>query len=221
MRGYVGYGGTFDPVHCGHLAVAHTVADALVADVHLLPAAEPPHKAATHAGATHRRRMLELAVAGEPRLCVDARELAREGPSYTVDTLADLRASLGPDAPLVWVIGADSLAQLHRWHRWRRLFELGHVLAAGRPGSVLDADAPGAMDPEVAAELRARLAAPQRLLDAPAGRMALLPMEPPRTESSTDVRRRIAAGEPWRGLVPPAVAAYIDRHRLYAPVDAA
>lgn len=220
MRAYVGYGGTFDPVHCGHLAVAQAVASRLGADVHLVPAADPPHKAATHAAASHRRRMLELAVAGERTLHVDPRELGREGPSYTVDTLAALREELGPEASIVWIVGADSLEQLHRWSRWQRLFTFGHVLAVGRPGHASDATH------LLAAEDRAdgpafRELAPGQLLDQPSGGLAVLGVQPPRTESSTGIRDLIGSGQPWRHLVPAPVAAYIDRHRLYAPLAAA
>ena len=89
---------------------------------------------------TARARMLDLAVAGEPGLKVDRRELRREGPSYTVDTLRELRAELGPHEPIVWMLGGDSLLQLDTWHRWQELFEYAHVLAVARPGSHLDAD---------------------------------------------------------------------------------
>lgn len=219
MQAWVGYGGTFDPVHLGHLAIAMAVRDALGVPVALVPAADPPHKDHTHAAAVHRRRMLELAIAGERGLRVDARELGREGPSYTVDTLRALRDECGPSRPLVWVIGADSLAQLPGWHRWRELFHFGHVLAVARPGHALDAAIPG--DAGDASFLLDRVREPRGLLEAPAGGLALLPVDPLRTESSTAVRERIAAGAHWEALVPPPVAAYIDRHRLYAAGAAA
>lgn len=218
---WVGYGGTFDPFHCGHLAVARAVQAQLGVDVHLVPAADPPHKAATHASAAHRLRMVEIAAAGERGLHVDRRELARTAPSYSVETLAEVRREVGPDAPVVWVIGADSLSQLHLWHRWRELFDVAHILAAGRPGFVLDAAGLASVDADLAAAVAPRLRTPRALLDAPAGGLALLPMEPPRSESSTEIRRRIAAGEPWMSQVPPSVAAYIARHRLYARADPA
>lgn len=221
MRAYVAYGGTFDPLHCGHVAIARHVHASLGVDVHLLPAADPPHKDATHADATHRLRMVELAAAGERGLRVDARELARDSPSYTVDTLIALRAEFGDAMPLVWIVGADSLAQLHRWHRWRELFALAHVLAVARPGHAPMPGTAGGAPAELVDVLERRLVAPDALLDTPAGRLALLPVDPPREESSTDVRARIAAGQPWRHLVPAPVAAYIDRHRLYAPGVAA
>lgn len=215
---WVGLGGTFDPVHCGHVAVAHAVARRLGMRVHLVPAHVPPHKRTGPSDAVHRLRMLELAVAGDRALAVDPRELGRDGPSYTVDTLAELRREVGGDAPIVWVIGADSLASLHRWHRWEALFEHAHVLAVGRPGHALDAQG---SDAEAAAFLAARLRPVTGLLATAAGHLALLRMEPPRTESSTAIRAAVAAGRTIAGLVPPAVAAYIHRHQLYAGPRAA
>lgn len=221
MRAWVGYGGTFDPIHCGHVAVATVVRDALGVDVHLVPAADPPHKGATHADARQRLRMVEIAVAGERGLRVDARELARPVPSYSVDTLADVRAEVGGDTPVIWVIGADSLAQLHRWHRWRALFDVAHVIAVGRPGFALDPAGLALIDTALADVIRQRLRPLDALLGTTSGGLALLAMEPPRPESSTDIRRRIAAHESWVSLVPPPVAGYIVRHRLYARPDPA
>jgi len=221
MRAWVGYGGTFDPIHRGHIAVACAVRDALGATVHLVPAADPPHKDATHADATQRLRMAELAVAGERGMRVDARELARALPSYSVDTLAEVRAEQGTGMPIAWVIGADSLAQLHRWHEWQRLFELAHVVAVGRPGFSLDRDGLARVDATLAATIRQHLQPLDGLLARPSGGLALLPMEPPRPESSTEIRRRIAAHESWMSMVPPPVAGYIVRHRLYARRDPA
>ena len=209
------YGGTFDPVHAGHLSVAREVRDALGAQVFLLPAADPPHKDVTHADAQARARMLDLAVAGEPGLKVDRRELRREGPSYTVDTLRELRAELGPDAPLVWMIGGDSLVQLHTWSRWRELFALAHVLAVARPGSHLEAAAVAALAPEVEAEIGPRRRPAVDLNSSAAGGFAVFPLRSERPESSTELRRRIADGEPWEEDVPAAVAEYIRRRGLY------
>ncbi|GAB6195733.1 nicotinate-nucleotide adenylyltransferase [Lysobacter xanthus] len=221
MRAWVGYGGTFDPMHCGHLAVAGTVRDRLGVEVHLVPAADPPHKSATHADAAHRARMVELGVAGERGLRVDRRELARDRPSYSIDTLAEVRAEVAPATPVIWVIGADSLGQLHRWHRWRDLFEVAHLLAVGRPGFPLDATGLAGIDAALAAAVAQRLRPVDALLDAPAGALAVLPMTPPRPESSTAIRAAIGNDEPWMSQVPPPVAAYIVRHRLYARPDPA
>jgi nicotinate-nucleotide adenylyltransferase len=131
---FVVLGGTFDPVHLGHLRVAWEAGELLQAPVHLMPARQPPHRAPTVASADQRVAMLQAALAGQDRLRLDARELRREGPSYSVDTLTELRAELGPERPLVLLVGADAFAGLDRWHRWRALFELAHVGVLTRPG---------------------------------------------------------------------------------------
>jgi nicotinate-nucleotide adenylyltransferase len=209
------YGGTFDPVHAGHLSVAREVRDALGALIFLVPAADPPHKDITHADADARARMLDIAVAGEPGLKVDRRELRRDGPSYTVDTLRELRAEVGSDVPLVWLIGGDSLVRLHTWNRWRELFELGHVLAVARPGSHLEPAAVAALAPEVEAEIGPRRRPATDLNSSAAGGFAVFPLRRERPESSTQLRERIAAGEAWEDGVPAAVAEFIRRRALY------
>lgn len=133
------HGGSFDPVHNGHLAIARAVRDALGGELALVPARDPPHKPPTAASAAQRVQMLELAIAGEPGLRVDRRELRRPGPSYTVDTLFELRSELGEEVAIAWLIGADSLLQLHTWYRWRRLFDLAHIVAVPRRGVAVDA----------------------------------------------------------------------------------
>ena len=127
-------GGTFDPVHFGHLRPALDLLDELALDhVRLIPCGVPPHRAAPRAHADHRLTMLRLATSGEPRLRIDERELHRPGPSYMVDTLLSLRAELG-DTPLALVIGMDALQGLANWHRWRELVDLCHLLVMERPG---------------------------------------------------------------------------------------
>lgn len=210
------YGGTFDPVHAGHLAIARAVRDALGSEVRLIPAADPPHKGPTHADATQRVAMLALAIGDEPGLVVDPRELARPGPSYTVETLLGLRAEYGPHVPVVWMVGGDSVFSLGTWHRWRELFALAHILAIGRPGAPIDAAELARRAPAVHAEVAARWRLPDQLHALPAGGFAELPLARERPESSTELRRRIAAGDPrWRDWVAPAVAAYITEHGLY------
>jgi nicotinate-nucleotide adenylyltransferase len=209
------YGGSFDPVHNGHLAVAHAAHAAFDADIMLLPAGDPPHKDTTHADASQRAKMLALALIGQPNLRVDLRELARSGPSYTVDTLLSLRRELGDSRPIAWLIGADSLLQLHTWHRWRELFDLAHIVCVQRPGSSLDAAHVGAAAPDVLAQIQDRRLPPAALRQRPAGGFCVLPLPQLRPESSTELRRRIAAGEAWQLWVPPAVAAYILRKSLY------
>ena len=209
------YGGSFDPVHNGHLAIARAARDALHAEVALVPARDPPHKDATHADADQRAQLLALAIEGEPGLRVDPRELHRAGPSYTFDTLTELRAEAGPGAPLAWLVGADSVLQLHTWHRWRELFDLAHIVAVQRPDARLDAARLREQAPQVLAQINGRWLPPDALAEGPAGGFVLLPLAQLRPESSSELRRRIAAGEPWREWVPAAVAARIDSLPLY------
>lgn len=209
------YGGTFDPVHNGHLAIARAVRDALDAEVRMIPAADPPHKDATHADAWQRAAMLDLAIGDECGLAADRRELRRSGPSYSIDTLLELRAEEGPRVPLVWMIGTDSLLQLHTWHRWRELFQHAHVLAVQRPGSDVDLAAIAAKAPLVQSEIAPRWRGADTFGQSPAGGFAVFVLDQPRHESSTELRRRIRSGEPWRDWVSPAVADYIVERGLY------
>lgn len=210
------YGGTFDPVHLGHLAIAHAAHAALGARVRLMPAADPPHRAPPGADAGHRARMLELAVAGDRALTVDRRELDREGRSYTVDTLSALRAEIGVQRPVALLLGADSFIALPHWKSWRALFDLAHFVVAERDGHGLDA-----LPAELAAEVMPRLTdAPSDLRASPAGRVLRL-RQPLADVSATRVREIIRSGGDGSTLLPAAVAAYIDRHRLYANPGAA
>lgn len=215
MTPHVCYGGTFDPVHNGHLAIARAVAVALDAPVYLLPSADPPHRGPPEASAEQRAQMLELAVAGDPRLRVDRRELARSGQSYSVDTLGQLRDEIGPTLPLVWVIGADSLLQLHTWKHWRRIFALAHVLAVDRPGMDAELAAIARLSPSVHAEVQPRWRPLAEFSHAAAGFCAQLPLSPAQDESASDVRCRIAQGRPWQHWVAAPVARFIGEHRLY------
>lgn len=205
------YGGTFDPVHEGHLAVADAAAALFDTDVSLLPSADPPHRAPPGADARQRAAMLDLAIAGHHRLRVDRRELRRAGPSYSVDTLAEVRREIGPSAPLAWLLGADAFLDLHHWHRWRELFDLAHLIVAVRPGHALDHSDPILRE---ATAVRWRHD-PAALAASPGGLLLELDL-PPRREAASGVRARIAAGQRWEDETPPAVAAYIRAHGLYA-----
>jgi nicotinate-nucleotide adenylyltransferase len=141
------FGGTFDPVHLGHLSVAWEASELLDAEVRLMPASVPPHRPAPIASAQQRAAMLHGALQGQSRLSMDTRELERSGPSYTIDTLIELRAEQG-DRPLVLLIGADAFAGLPSWHRWRELFEVAHIGVLSRPG--VDAELPDELEREVA-----------------------------------------------------------------------
>ncbi len=204
------YGGTFDPVHAGHLAVARAARDFLGAPVRLVPASVPPHRGPTAASAADRADLLALAVAGEPGLAVDTRELQREGPSYTVDTLRGLRAEHGPLAPVAWLVGADAFRGLASWHDWRDLFGLAHLVVAVRPGHGLDG-----LPEALSAACAGRWAGlPGDLSESPAGRLFSLDL-PPHPASSSELRRRLAAGDDPGDWLPPPVAAEIRRRGLY------
>ena len=205
------YGGTFDPVHDGHIAIARAARDALQADIRMMPAADPPHRPPPGATATDRAAMLRLAIADEPGLLLDLRELERGGRSYSIDTLQALRAGLGNDVPVALLLGADSFLDLPLWKDWRELFALAHFIVARRPGSPLDAPLP----PELARELRGRqVDTRQPLQETPCGKVFILG-QPLHAQSATEIRHRIAAGLPWRDAVPAAVADYILANGLY------
>jgi len=208
-------GGTFDPVHYGHLRFADDVRRALgLAEVRLVPAADPPHRDRPTASAADRLAMLELAVAEFPGLVVDDRELRRAGKSYTVLTLAELRAEF-PDSPILVLLGADAFRGLPSWHRWRDLFDLAHFVVVERPGVNLEAGLPA---PLLAIWRARRVDDPGILISSPAGAIFVQPIAPVAV-SATLIRDRVAngghAGTKWRGLLPPAVLAYIERHHLY------
>lgn len=214
---HVFYGGTFDPVHNGHLAIARCARDALDATIRLMPATDPPHRESPGASAAHRAAMLALALAGESGMVVDRREFDRATRSWTIDTLRDVRAETGDAAPVALLLGADSLRDLPQWKDWRELFALAHFVVAERAGSPLETALPDAL--EAFAQGR-WVDSPAALRVAPAGRILRL-RQPLQAESASDLRQRIAAGLRWRHLVAPAVAGYIDSHHLYGSRGAA
>lgn len=205
------YGGTFDPVHNGHLAIARAARDALGEQVHFMPAADPPHRAAPGATAGQRAAMLDLATGGAPDFHVDLRELRRQGPSYSVETLRELRREIGDRAPVALLVGADSLIGLTGWREWRALLDLAHFVVAERPGSGLDRPLPTPL----AEALEGRWSASAGTLRSRPGGCVLRLFQPLNPVSASQVRACIAAGGPWRDLVPSAVADYIERHGLY------
>jgi nicotinate-nucleotide adenylyltransferase len=194
-------GGTFDPVHIGHLRVAWEAAEAFDAQVHLVPAHVPPHRPAPVASAQQRVRMLELALAGQDRLQLDTRELDRSGPSYTFDTLRSLRAEFGDRRPLILLLGADAFAGLPSWHRWNEMFDLAHIAVLTRPGHA------AAWSVELSAKASPRRAEDaRRLRETPAGSVLELPVTPLEI-SASQIRSLLAAGRQPRWLLPEALLA--------------
>jgi nicotinate-nucleotide adenylyltransferase len=201
------FGGTFDPVHLGHLSVAWEAAELLDAEVRLLPASVPPHRVPPLASAAQRVAILRAALHGQSRLSLDTRELDRDGPSFTIDTLHELRAEQG-ERPLVLLLGADAFAGLASWHRWRGLFEAAHIGVLSRPG--VSADLPDALEREVAGR---RVADAAILRSLPAGKVIELAVTPLEI-SATRIRELLAAGRDPRYLLP---AGLFDDRTLLAP----
>ncbi len=205
------FGGTFDPIHFGHLRPVEQLAkETLLDQVILLPNNVPPHRPQPQASAQQRLKMVELAVQDNPLFSVDSRELAVHNPSYTIVTLETLRKEHGAQRPLAFIIGQDSLLSLHKWHRWEELLDFCHLLVMARPGYSERLDTPQlqrwydkhrATDP---AELRQR----------PHG-MIYQANTPLLDISATQIRQRLRERKSCATLLPAAVERYIDSQGLY------
>lgn len=206
-------GGSFDPVHVGHVALAELFDRLLRPDqLRIVPAGRPWQKSGLEASDAHRVAMLELAFrhAGFP-VTIDLQEIERKGATYTIDTLRGVRADLGPDASIVFLMGADQLHKLDTWREWRALFDVANIGVAARPGFDLAAQT---LPPAVAQALAPRLAAPGQLCAVPAGRVAIVHTLDVDI-SATGVRAAVRGGGNANGLVPPVVLDYIQQHNLY------
>jgi nicotinate-nucleotide adenylyltransferase len=192
-------GGTFDPVHNGHLVVAEVVKEKLsLAEVIFVPAGQPWLKADRPiTPAEHRLEMLRLALADKPDFKISTMEIERPGPSYTVDTLTELRRQLGDEDELFFILGRDNLAQLPQWHEAPRLIQLCYLVAVPRPGSK-----------------RPDMKALEAAIPGVSQRVMLLD-EPYIDISASDIRERVARGLSVRHLVPEPVNRYLKEHRLY------
>ncbi len=209
------FGGSFDPVHFGHLRAALELAFTFnLTDVRLIPNSQPPHRDVAFASAAQRAEMLELALRGAALLVLDRRELDRPGPSYSIDTLQSLRAELGAHAPLIMGVGADTFQQLASWQRGSEVIDYAHIAVLTRPGSPL------ASNVDAALPFAAQWATdPARLTARPHGLLYKLEMTP-LAISSTRIRQQIATGWSPRYLAPETVCTYIEKHKLYV-ADAA
>ena len=200
------FGGTFDPVHLGHVHAADTVCAALsLAEIRLVLSARPSHKQITGASLEDRWEMLKLACEDHPQLVPDDREVHRQRPSYTVETLLEVRAEY-PLESVVWVIGSDAFLLLPSWHRWREVLELANLVVLLRPGHPLQPDA------EMAALIEAHRV--DSLHDRVAGGVVLLEDEMADV-AAEDIRAGLAAGRDVSHLLPERVANYIRQHGLY------
>ena len=206
-------GGSFDPVHQGHVALAAYFSALLQPDeLRIIPAGNPWQKDPLQASPADRVAMLELAFdAQNGRLSIDQQEIQRHTASYSIDTLRALRAELGPQTSIAFLIGADQLQQLHTWRDWQQLFDVAHVCAASRPGFALEA---AQLDTQVAAQFKRRAGSIEQIRSTPYGR-TLIGNELKVDISATEIRAVLQAGGQPETLLPPAVLDYIQQHHLY------
>jgi len=210
-------GGTFDPIHNGHLRLAQEALEQCrMQQVRFIPNGTPPHRTPPVAAAESRLDMVRTALHGHHEFSVDVREAYRTDPCYTVDTLASLRAEFGNEQPLCLLLGSDAFLNLHTWYEWQRVFELAHIVVMQRPGRPLG-NAMETANEALKMEYRARLApAPRRLHESASGVIVALDM-PLLDISATDIRRRCAEHRNIRYLTPDGVVHYIQSKNLYTP----
>ena len=193
------FGGTFDPIHYGHLRTAFEVLQALsLAEVRFVPCGDPPHRGITFAAADIRARMVELATSGQPEFIVDDRELRREGPSYSVDTLNSLRQEF-PGRSLCLIIGMDAFLGLPEWHRWDEILDFAHLVVAHRPGWQAPAD--GVLGELLSDHRTANVSDIHGATNGYVYVRAVTQLE----IASTEIRKLIASGRDPRFLMPDAV----------------
>jgi nicotinate-nucleotide adenylyltransferase len=205
-------GGTFDPVHFGHLRLADEAAEILGLEcVRWIPAGQPSHRNAPIAGAADRLEMVRLAIARNPIFELDDAEIRQKTPSYTVETLERLRREFGAERAIVLLLGTDSFRNLTTWERWRDLFELAHIFVGLRPGHSLT---PGGMPAALAAQWRKRPGTPEEILASPAGRVVIYATTALDISASA-IRAHFAQGLSPRYLLPAAVLEYIASHGIY------
>lgn len=200
------FGGTFDPIHHGHLRTALEVAEHFeIPDMHLIPGKVPPHRTQPVASPEQRLIMLQAAIASEPCLQADDRELQREGHSYSFDTLQSFRAEFGNECPLLLTLGFDAFLHFQTWHRWEEILLLAHLVVVHRPGYSLPPD--GWYENCLSTN-------PEDLRITPAGR--IYPLAVTALDiSATRLREHLKHGKNPRYLLPDSVLDYIQRHQLY------
>ncbi len=205
-------GGTFDPIHFGHLRPALEIYQALdLRELRFIPSAEPPHRGKPQASALQRLMMVRAAIAEQPSFVIDDRELRRSGPSYMVDTLHSLREELGASTPLCLILGLDAFLGLEGWHRWQALFDYAHLVITHRPGWSLRDMRSGSI---LAREIQARYNEPEQLGRQPAGKIAFQSV----TQldiSASGIREELAKGWDIRYLLPDSVHELIKTQHIY------
>jgi nicotinate-nucleotide adenylyltransferase len=207
------FGGTFDPVHFGHLRLAEEAISHLgLSAVRWIPAGRPPHRGTPQVTPQQRLEMVLRSTAKNPRFFVDPAEVEAARASYTVETLERLRGEFGHQQSLVLLVGADAFAGLSTWHRWRELFSLAHIAVSHRPGFPVER---ASLPDELASEFAERRAAdPQVLAATGAGQIVTFAMTQ-LAISATQIRHLLSNGKSARYLLPDAVLDYIQLHQLY------
>lgn len=207
------FGGTFDPVHLGHLRLAEEAREFFgLGEVVWVPAGQPPHRSTPRTAPEHRLEMVRLAVAGNPNFSVDASEVEASSPSYTVHTLIHLRQKFGATRSFVLLLGADAFAGLPSWHRWQEIFELAHVGVMLRPGFSLQSRQ---LPEPLAREFDTRcIQEPGQLMNQAAG--FIVPLTMTQLDiSATGIRAMLSQGKSPRYLLPNSILDYIQQHQLY------
>jgi nicotinate-nucleotide adenylyltransferase len=210
-------GGTFNPIHFGHLRMAQELADALnFNEVRFIPSANPPHRTTPEVSAQHRAAMVQLAISDNPLFTVDTRELERTGASYMIDTLISLRNELGENNTLCLIMGSDAFVKLDTWHHWQKLLDYCHIILVQRPNIAPD-------QPKLSAALTALLhdhytENVDDLVHKSAGYIHMQKITP-LDVSATKIREMIATNDEVKYLLPDNVLAYIKQHRLYKPIS--
>jgi nicotinate-nucleotide adenylyltransferase len=210
------FGGTFDPIHYGHLRIAEEIAEMIdVRKMHFIPAGCPRLRYSPEASMQHRAVMVGLAIQSNSRFILDEREIRRLGVSYSVESLRELKQELGEDVALCYVIGADAFMNLAAWHNWRELFGLCHFIVATRPGHTLAAN-PDVLPQELNAECARRWVSSVDSLKHATSGMIFIAQTTLLDISATVIRARVAAGKSIRYLIPDAALDYIAANQLYS-----
>ncbi len=205
-------GGTFNPIHYGHLRMAQEVADALALDeVKFIPSANPPHKDSVTVSAEHRAAMVKIAIENNPQFSLDDCELKRKGTSYTIDTLIDLSESLGGETALCLIMGSDAFIKFNTWHRWQTLLDYAHIVLVQRPSLEPQNKLPS----ELEALLRDHYTEQHADLSSENAGFITMQQITAQDISSTHIRHLLQYGKSVRYLLPDVVAAYIIEHQIY------
>lgn len=207
-------GGTFDPIHFGHLRMAQELSDALgLTEVHFIPAATPPHRDQPTTSAMHRAAMVGLAIADNPTFSLDDRELKRSGPSYTVDTLQSLRGELGQEVSICLLLGSDAFIRLDTWHRWEELLTLCHIAMVERPAT--RAPSKESLPPVLQTLLHDHYTEDTKDLASTSAGFITMQKITALDISATRMRESLRHHNSPRYLMPDSVIDYIHTHQLY------